>query len=501
MKNLIYIFLLSALFGCDDFCDGYLTKEPTSDVASGNFWKTEADVETGIRQVYAIYVQHFGSPTMRLTRNRALPFDYLSSTWLNVSKNYLHLKWSKSSPSISWRNEYNIISEINKVLYYIGRAKMPEERLNIYTAQLKTMRAIVYYYIAQTWGDCPYKTNYFDIGPIGRTPENEVYDNVAQDIEESILFLPLVAEIKNADGSPNRSKMIPSRGTGYIYLSQIYAFQGVMQNDRNLLQKALAAADSVIKSGDYSLVPTVEDVCKTVLKGNSSEGIHEIDFYDLTFETNNHNACMFGPTVQYPLVPNTTPATNRSGARLSYAKAKEMFSPLDDWWENAFYDPENMKLLPDNQTRGAVYIYKHRNILTYQDGIQKGKIRALDENEIVYRLADAYLTVAEMYARLDNPGMAIKYLNVIRQRANGPDYSEAEGDLLRAIFKTWVKERFMEGFDFEYYLRLRFGYCDELPGDFSAETDPERLRMPVGEDAFRDNSLMKQNNYWMTKGY
>lgn len=72
---------------------------------------------------------------------------------------------------------------------------------------------------------------------------------------------------------------------------------------------------------------------------------------------------------------------------------------------------------------------------------------------------------------------------------------------MRAIFKTWVKERFMEGFDFEYYLRLRFGYCDELPGDFSAETDPERLRIPVGEDAFRDNSLMKQNNYWMTKGY
>lgn len=496
MRKLLYLIFLSGLFSCDDFCDGYLTKEPTSDVTTGNFWKTETDVETGIRQVYAKYVEHFGGATVRLNRNRALPFDYLSATWLNISKNYLHLKWPKSSVAISWKNEYDIISEINKVLYYIGKAEMPEARRNIYIAQMKTMRAIIYDYLAKTWGDCPYKTDYFDVAPVEKTSQDEILDYAARDIEESLPFLPVASEIKNADGSPNISKMIPSRGTGYMYLSQIYAFKGVKHNDRVLMEKALAAADSVIKSGDYSLAPTVKDVCETVLKGNSTEGIHEIDFYDIEFETNRHNACMFGPTVQYPLVTNSTPATARTGARLSYTKAKEMFSPLDDWWTNAFYDPDNMILLPESQTKGAVYIYKHRNLLFTESGIQKGKIRALDENEIVYRLADAYLTVAEMYARLGNPQMAKEYLNVIRRRANCQDYSESEGDLLRAIFKTWVKERFMEGFDFEYYLRLRFGYLSELPGDFSEVSDPASYYLPVGEAA-----LVNQNTYWITKGY
>lgn len=496
MRKMLYLILLLGISGCDDFCDNYLTKAPTSDVASENYWKTETDVETAIRQVYAIYAQHFGGTTMRLTRNRALPFDYLSATWLNVSKNYLQLRWAKNAAAISWKNEYNIISEINKVLYYIGRAEMPEERLNIYTAQLKTMRAMVYYYIVQTWGDCPYKTDYFDIEAKARIPEDQIYKSIVSDLEESIPFLPRASEIKNADGSTNVSKMIPAKGTGYMYLSQIYAFQGVKHNDNALLQKALAAADSVITSGDYSLVQTVKDVCEVVLKGNSPEGIHEIDFYAYNNEYNNHNACMFAPTVQYPVVPNSTPQSLRSGARLSYNKAKEIFSPLDDWWVNALYDPENML-----QKSKDVYIYKHRNTILHEDGVQKGRIRALDENEIVYRLPDAYLTVAEMYARLGNSDMAKNYLNVIRRRANGPDYSESEGDLLRAIFKMWVKERFMEGFDTEFYLRLRFGYCNELPGDFSTETDPESLYLPVGEYAFLDNPYMKQNNYWMKKEY
>lgn len=501
MRKLFYFVLWLGLFGCDDFCDNYLTKEPTSEVASGNYWKTETDVENAVRQVYAQYAQTFGSPTIRLYRNRGLPFDYLSSSWLNVSKNYLQLKWGKNAPQISWSEEYNVISEANKVLHYIDRAEMPRERRDNYVAQLKTMRAIVHLYIATTWGDCPYEKDYFDIGPVARMSQENVFDNCIADLEESVPFLFPASGIKNADGSLNRSKQIPSRGTALAFLAETYARKGVKNNDPAFFHRAITAADSVINSGDYNLVSTVKDVCETVLKGNSCEGIYEIDFYDIDGETNNHNASMFAPTVQYPVVPNSTPATNRSGARLSYGKAKEMFSPLDDWWENAFYKPEEMKLLPENQTRGAVYIYKHRNILIFQDGSQKGRIRALDENEIILRLPDMYLLAAEMYARLGNAPKAKEYLNVIRRRANGPDYSEPEGDLMRAIFKTWVKERFMEGFDFEYYLRMRFGYIHELPGDFGTVTDPESWYLPVGVNAFNRNPLMKQNTYWITKGY
>ena len=189
MRKLTYIIFLFLLWGCDNFCDSYLTKEPTSDVTSENYWQTETDVETAVRQVYSKYAEHFGGPTARANRSRALPFDVLSSTFLNVSKNYLHLKWPKKDPKISWKNEYDIISEINKVLYYIDRAELSPDRHNEYVAQLKTMRAIVYLYVAMTWGDCPYKTDYFDVGPIARTPWEDVCDYCALDLEASVPFL------------------------------------------------------------------------------------------------------------------------------------------------------------------------------------------------------------------------------------------------------------------------------------------------------------------------
>lgn len=61
----------------------------------------------------------------------------------------------------------------------------------------------------------------------------------------------------------------------------------------------------------------------------------------------------------------------------------------------------------------------------------------------VFRLAEAYLTRAEAYWRLDtNTDQAISDINTLRTRANAPRITSIDSDIL---IKEWGKEFFMEG--------------------------------------------------------
>jgi hypothetical protein len=67
----------------------------------------------------------------------------------------------------------------------------------------------------------------------------------------------------------------------------------------------------------------------------------------------------------------------------------------------------------------------------------------------IYRLAEFYLDLAESYNELDQPGMALQYLNVIRQRAGLPDITETAKDALRKIIqREWAIEFYEEGHRF-----------------------------------------------------
>jgi hypothetical protein len=64
----------------------------------------------------------------------------------------------------------------------------------------------------------------------------------------------------------------------------------------------------------------------------------------------------------------------------------------------------------------------------------------------LYRVAEFYLDLAEAYNELDQPGKALPYLNVIRNRAGLPDVTETDKTLLRQIIqREWAVEFYEEG--------------------------------------------------------
>ena len=145
------------------------------------------------------------------------------------------------------------------------------------------------------------------------------------------------------------------------------------------------------------------------------------------------------------------------------------------------------------------------SVYEYSEWAQENEYRTQDVNRIVWRLADIMLLRAECRARL-NMATAVNDLNEIRRRAYGNrdhDYKASEGDLRYIIFKEREKELLFEGH--RYYDVMRNGYWKtELTSVFANMSEDEfklgAQYYPVHVNAFYHNDLMRQNEYWQSKG-
>lgn len=502
MKKIIYLLLL--LSTCSSCFDDFLTQEPETKATNNNFWKNVRDVQSATDGLHALFRNVFGSVTVRLYRERALPFDYLSPTWRYIAENDLTRTFKPDHPALSWYYEYQVIAQANLIIDNIERADLTEEQYNMYLGQALTIRAYTYFYIIRIWGDAPLVHHSEDVGEKAREASQIVADFATNDLIKAAKILPAAGNLKDANGATIRSKQYCSKGTAQAILAHLYAWRAQVYKEFELLAKGIAACDDVINSGDYTLAGNVKELCNVVLKGNSPEGIFEVGFFDLPNEFNRSGSCMAGVSQKWPVDPLATPATRRTLLRLNYETAKDMFEGTERWNEY-FYRPDSMATLPTSTTQGAVYIQKFRFPLTYTDGSQIGKVRAYDQNEIIIRLADIILLRAELRALAGNREGAIADLNTIRKRASAPLFKSTE-NLTTAIQDERDKELFLEGFSRPYFDAVRTGlFKERLRKGFKSLTDQEveegALYLPVSLDFFRFNALAVQTPYWEKNGY
>lgn len=99
----------------------------------------------------------------------------------------------------------------------------------------------------------------------------------------------------------------------------------------------------------------------------------------------------------------------------------------------------------------------------------------------IFRLAAAYLSAAEAYNEMGQPGMALEKLNKIHQRAGLPAVTETDKDLLRSIIqREWAVEFFDENY------RLYDVKHWKLPN-----IDNGILGGPIRAFAYNDNTSVK----------
>lgn len=504
-KNIIKRIIIVGLALLSFSCDNFLNQEPETKVTNLNFWKDEKDVEAAVYGLHRTFRETLGSVSIISYRDRGWPFDYSTRVFKNALENKLRASWHSTDPCITWQLEYQTIASANLVIDNISRAGLPEERENFYLGQAYCIRAYMYFYIIRSWGDAPLITNSEDVGPKKRIPWTELSDLIREDLKKAIELLPLASQLKDANGAFVISKQIPSQGTAYAILAHLEAWVAALNNQPELNQKAIKAADQVINSGEYSLAENPAEVCEKVMLGNSREGIFELHYQNTDQDLSDGND-IASFCESWPIIPRRT-VSYRRPITISNAKVMEMFPDLNDMRRSEyFFKLDSMAKLSPAVTTRAAYIQKWRHVLAYVGGNYDGDFNSFEDNIILIRLADIILLRAELREKTGDIAGAIDDLNTIRRRAGTLEYSSTEGDLKDAIALEREKELFLEGLQLRYFDVVRNGtFREKLQGDFKTLTDQDvaegALYLPVASSAFNNNTLMVQTPYWKRNGY
>ena len=502
----IYMFILLAL--SLSACDNFLTVESDTGVTSLNYWKNASDLNAANHGLYATFRYNIAYNSSVVYRDRGLPFDVLG-IWTNPSNNDLSRGWTQTHGCINWNNEYKVVNEANLILDNIERADLTREQYNFFRGQALGLRAYVYFYMLQNWGDVPLIVHAEDVGMKARTPWQEIAEQCIEDLKAAAGLLPRASDLVDIDGRAITSKQVFSKGTCQAVLAHLYAWKAALNKEPRLNRTAILYCDSVISDNSYQLAGSVKEVCEKVILGNSPEGILECDYKDTEFDLKNLGSYMASYCQRWPVVPLTTPSTSRArGLCITNSTVYAMYPDKNDSRrEEYFYKLDSMANVSTSITRGWAYVQKYRHAVAYTSGSQVGSMRAYLDNEILIRLADIILLRAELKAKTGDESGAVKDLNRIRERACCSPYNAVvDGDLAGAIQDERDREFFCEGLTIHYFDVVRNGtFRERLRGNFKTLTDKDvedgALFLPVSRLAFRNNTLMLQTPYWKRNGY
>lgn len=303
-----------------------------------------------------------------------------------------------------WNTNYNHLYAINDFIDGVSNSEALEPTLKaIYLGEAYFLRALYYHYLTQVFGDIPYvtTTDYTVNAKIGKTKVIDVLDKVEGDLKVALEFMPTVYR------DPKR--IFPNKAVVELLLAKNY-----------LLQKRYDLAEvyarKVLENPDYNLELDLNKVFKRTtsntlwqLAGNSS--------IDATIEAQTYIFVMF--FLNQAITPSLFNAFEVGDER------KTVYMKEVDVMGQNYYHPFKYK---NNQNNP-------------------------DEYSIVFRIEEAYLTLAEALLYQHKPSDALDYINPIRMRAGLID-------LPNTLSEAVVKEELLNEYQREFFAEHGHRFLD-----------------------------------------
>lgn len=501
MKYLLFLFMICFITSCNDILD----QVPEISVTNANVWTSENDAESV-----------FNSMQFSLRKQATISYNWLYGeiraqsvdNYTNYSYKYIftnELDLLTSSGFYNWAEYYKTISLANLILDNIAKVGMDEEKRKYMEGSAYFARAMSYFKILKLWGEAPLFTTSSNITEMEKATKEKIAKQVFEDAKEAKARLKPWSQISEQLGKPLLSKQYACEGAVDALFAHAYAWVGSLENNHEYLLSAVKSATDVIKSPEYKLVKTPEEVCTQVMYGNSSEGIFELE-YDETERGSSATLAYY--VVGYPVLDRFGPGDNSGTWPLNEIiitndLIESIYDEPGDLRLNSyFYDFEGMKAMDESITKGRAYPYKWR--IPIYSVAEDRMLLAFDANAVIFRLGEIYLLRAEIYNRLGETELAIDDLNAIRKRAGLAPYSAAKnGDLKLAILKERQRELYLEGFRFEDLVRN--GELRNMLPSYAELTDSDMkdgaAYLPTPSSAFLKNPQMRQNVYWKRNGF
>lgn len=189
LKTWVFCIILTA---CND---DFLEKPPLENLTDPVFWQSEQQVRSAANACYA------GLEGKGILNYGEIPADnvmwYRNMDWKQIGAG----QYGSDLGTINsrWNQYYARIRRCNYFLDNYTRATMMKsEDLERFAAEVKTIRAFIYFYLTSWFGDVPLIVSTdFPIDPkdyMGRIPRVEVIDYLMQDLDDAADNLPTFIE-------------------------------------------------------------------------------------------------------------------------------------------------------------------------------------------------------------------------------------------------------------------------------------------------------------------
>lgn len=430
---ILFTFFLSA-------CDGLISiSEPTDRIPTSVAFSTDQLANAAMNGVYLSLLSSNGTMTKGFSCGAATLFGALSSDELTIFQgqsgspelfkiNANHIivtgtPGSLNSPTdIAWSSAYNVIYNANAVIEGIAASKSGLLHDNVratITAEAQFIRAFCYFYLVNFYGDVPIvlSTRYNTEATRSRSPQSEVYRQIAKDLEDARAALP---EDYSAAGG---RRVRVNKWAATALLARVALFTG------DYSTAAAMATEVINHSSQFALETDLRDI----FLATSREAIWQLD---QQISNSASNATPDGLL----LVPNAR------------------FDGTDTGYVSYNPSPQLLQAFEPGDARRRVWIDSIVDYTTHQRLYYVSKYQTGDYNDVpggtpaelymVLRLAEQYLVRAEAAAHNAGGGLAqaVGDLNIIRRRAGLPDLpgNLTQPALLDAVAREWQTELFCE---------------------------------------------------------
>lgn len=359
-KLFLCILILGIAFGTAGCSDDLLTTVPPDEVSSAVFWSTERDFNTALNGTYN---RMMGVNLDPMYFDGATDIGYSHADWMRQHGYVMGRADALSGWSTGiWSRIYEGISRANEIL---GQLESVEDGVltpgvaEQIRGQALFLRGYFYHQLLWMFGDVPIYTSVPTIEEardISRSPRDQVYDRVIEDLSEAAGLLPV-----NWSGS-QYGRATLGAALGYHARTALYeaSWQKYLEDNQpratELFQTAADMALEVINLNEYTLHPDFRELF--TYDGEQSSEIL-FDFQRVSGQNGWHAWLGFAPSSM--------------GSNVDVAPTRELVNrfPMSDGLpidESPLYDPEAPRITYDgdgNPTVETLGMYADRDQRLY----------------------------------------------------------------------------------------------------------------------------------------
>lgn len=462
-------------------CDSFLTTPPLDQISENLWWSNKSQVEMMVKGAY-----RFVYGPEEVAYRDCLSDNGFRRGGSDVANGTLTTQSTKVKDE--WKYWY--IANLNYILEGLEKSRnnqISEAEYLRYSAEIRFLRAFVYYDMLFYFGDIPLITKTLTVSESRETtrqPRQQVLDFVLDELEDYVLPNINAVEI-NETGRVNEQVV-------NAYLSRICLYE-------KMYDKVLQYTDRVIKSGDYELYADYDELFRPQSDEVNKEVIFERQY--------------LSPLVVHDLNRNLSYA---SGVYAGWSNASALNELVEE------YECLNGHFVSECQSLGCEYYQKridaesdtHRGEFDFRDPrlattitwpfkewVVDGEVRArygvddpnsadyvqkethmtgylcekwvdlrgesidrtlADKNMTVLRYGDVLLMRAEALIELnENLSEAVSLINEIRARVHMPNIKLASQEVLREKLRHERRvETAFEGI--RYFDIIRWRICDKV---------------------------------------